>query len=53
MDDLVKMLGPNGPDDIAVVRPDWVEQWRGYGYVTEEEAAKAAAEKAAASTKKD
>jgi hypothetical protein len=46
MTELVRMIGPNGPSDIAVVRPEWVAEWRGYGYVPEDEI-KAAKPKAA------
>lgn len=35
-DNLVKMTRG---DSVAIVRPDWVDEWRGYGYVTESEAA--------------
>lgn len=38
MSDLVRMV--NG-ESVAIVRPDWVEEWRGYGYVTEADAVKA------------
>ena len=49
---LTKMIGPGGPNDIAICGPDQVAEWRTYGYQTEadiaaaEEAAKAAAEEA-------
>lgn len=41
-----------GAGDIAIVRLEWVEEWRGYGYVTQAEADAPADEAAATAPEK-